>query len=252
MKKLILCPGIPRSGTTSLWNLLSCNNIIKGSDHKEIHYLSLLHNNADNGDPMYPSELINPQVSYAITENERRGLLYPYNLDNYISYLNSHSNPADFSQSYFLLPQKFLYQVNNKLKDYFDVKIILIYREPIRRLISYIGMLHHDASCFGVNLKNKRDLFMEYINNLKLQSLYKDVKEKYEKVFENVMCLTTEHFFLDQKRQKQLTEFLEVPMINVFSDPQNVRNFNVELSHEDLKLARSKLKDSIDFYENLI
>ena len=249
MKKLILCPGLPRSGTTSLWNLLSCNNIIKKSNYKEIHYLSLLHSNFD---PMYPSELINPHVSYIISENEKRGLIYPYNLDNYISYLNSYSNPADFSQSYFLLPEDFLYEVNNKLKDYFDVKIILIYREPIRRLISYMGMLHSDASFFGINLKDKRDLFMEYINNPKLQSLYKDVKEKYERVFENVMCLTTEHFFLDQNRQKQLTEFLEVPVLNVVPSPQNVRNYKVKLSDEDLKLARYKLKDSIDFYENLI
>ena len=93
---------------------------------------------------------------------------------------------------------------------------------------------------------------MEYVNNPKLQSLYKDVKEKYERVFENVMCLTTEHFFLDQKKQKQLTEFLEVPMINVVPRPQNVRNYNVELSDEDLKLARYKLKDSTDVYEKMI
>ncbi len=249
MKKLILCPGLPRSGTTSLWNLLSCNNIIKGSNYKEIHYLSLLHSNFDS---MYPSELINPHVSYIISKNEKRGLVYPYNLDNYISYLNSNSNPSDFSQSYFLLPEDFLYEVNNKLKDYFDVKIILIYREPIRRLISYMGMLHSDASFFSINLKDKRDLFMEYINNPKLQSLYKDVKEKYERVFENVMCLTTEHFFLDQRKQKQLTEFLEVPTINVVPNPLNVRNYKVKLSDKDLKLARSKLKDSIDVYEKLI
>ena len=201
---------------------------------------------------MYPSELIDPHVSYIISENKKRGLLYPYNLDNYISYLNSYSNPTDFSQSYFLLPENFLHEVNKKLKNYFDVKIILIYREPIRRLISYMGMLHSDASFFGVNLKDKRDLFMEYINNPKLQSLYKDVKEKYERVFKNVLCLTTEHFFIDQNRQKQLTEFLEVPVINVIPSPQNVRNYKVKLSDEDLKLARYKLKDSIDFYEKLI
>ena len=201
---------------------------------------------------MYPSELINPHVSYIISKNEKRGLVYPYNLDNYISYLNFNSNPSDFSQSYFLLPEDFLYEVNKKLKDYFNVKIILIYREPIKRLISYMGMLHSDASFFGINLKDKRDLFMEYVNNPKLQSLYKDVKEKYERVFENVMCLTTEHFFLDQKKQKQLTEFLEVPVVDVLPNPQNVRNYNIELSNEDLKLARYKLKDSIDVYEKLI
>ena len=249
MKKLILCPGLPRSATTSLWHLLKCNNIIKGTDYKETHYLSVLHRNFDL---MYPSELINLHVSYIISKNEKRGLVYPYNLDNYISFLNSYSTPADFSQSYFLLPEDFLYEVNNKLKDYFDVKIILIYREPVKRLISYMGMLHSDASFFGVNLKDKRDLFVEYVNNPKLQSLYKDVKEKYERVFKNVMCLTTEHFFLDQKKQKQLTEFLEVPMINVVPRPQNVRNYNVELSDEDLKLARYKLKDSTDVYEKMI
>jgi len=247
LKKLILCPGLPRSGTTSLWNLLSCNNIIKGSNYKEIHYLSLLHNNYD---PMYPTQLIDPHRSYIIDRNIQRGLSYPYSLENYISYLKSH--PVDFSQSYFLLPEDFLYEVNNKLKDYFDIKIILIYREPIKRLISYMGMLHSDASFFGINLKDKRDLFVEYLNNPKLQSLYKDVKEKYERVFENVMCLTTEHFFLDQKKQNQLTEFLEVPVIDVLPNPQNVRNYNVELSNEDLKLARYKLKDSIDVYEKLI
>tara|TARA_B100001989_G_scaffold73307_1_gene50094 strand:+ start:252 stop:1001 length:750 start_codon:yes stop_codon:yes gene_type:complete len=249
MKKLILCPGLPRSGTTSLWNLLSCNNIIQESNYKEIHYLSLIHRNFDL---MYPLELIDSHVSYVLDMNEKRGLSYPYNLDKYISYFNSHLNPADFSQSYFLLPEDFLYKVNTRLKDYFDVKIILIYREPIRRLISYIGMLHNDSRFFGVNLKNKRDLFMDYVNNPKLQSLYKDVKEKYERVFKNVMCLTTEHFFLDHKRQKQFVEFLEVPILNTFSNPENVKNYNVELSDEDLKLARYKLKDSIDFYENLI
>ena len=66
------------------------------------------------------------------------------------------------------------------------------------------------------------------------------------------MCLTTEHFFLDQKKQKKLTEFLEVPVIDILPNPQNVRNYNVQLSDEDLKLARYKLKDSIDVYEKLI
>ena len=207
---------------------------------------------SNNYDPMYPSELINPHASYILSKNEKRGLSYPYNLDNYISYLNSNSNASDFSQSYFLLPEDFLDEVNSKLKDYFDVKIILIYREPIRRLISYMGMLHSDANFFGINLKDKRDLFVEYVNNPKFQSLYKDVKEKYERVFENVMCLTTEHFFLDRKKQKKLTEFLEVPVIDILPNPQNVRNYNVQLSDEDLKLARYKLKDSIDVYEKLI
>ena len=59
MNRLILCPGIPRSGTTSLWTLLNENNIINGLN-KEIHYLAVLHNNYD---PMYPTQLIDPHRS---------------------------------------------------------------------------------------------------------------------------------------------------------------------------------------------
>ena len=35
MNRLILCPGIPRSGTTSLWTLLNENNIINGLNSPE-------------------------------------------------------------------------------------------------------------------------------------------------------------------------------------------------------------------------
>tara|TARA_B100000282_G_C31648903_1_gene452073 strand:+ start:208 stop:951 length:744 start_codon:yes stop_codon:yes gene_type:complete len=246
MNRLILCPGIPRSGTTSLWTLLNENNIINGLN-KEIHYLAVLHNNYD---PMYPTQLIDPHRSYIIDRNIQRGLSYPYSLENYISYLKSH--PVDFSQSYFLLPEDFLHEVNNKLRDYFDVKVILMYREPIERLISYVGMLENDSYCFGVNVKNKRDLFLDYINNPKLQTLYSDVKNKFERVFGNVMCLSCEHFFFDNEKHNELAKFLEVPQINRIYDRMNQQNYEVGLSSEDLEQARYKLKDSLDFYATLI
>jgi hypothetical protein len=41
-------------------------------------------------------------------------------------------------------------------------------------------------------------------------------------------------------------------MIWHISKPQNVGNYKVELSHDDLELAKLKLKDSIDFYATLI
>ena len=70
-------------------------------------------------------------------------------------------------------------------------------------------MVHHDAGCFGVKVKEKKDLFLDYINNPKMQTLYKDVKDKFERVFDNVICLTTEDFFINQQKQDKLKKFLE-------------------------------------------
>ena len=142
--------------------------------------------------------------------------------------------------------------VKNKLQNYFKLKVLLIFREPVSRLISQIGMIQYNARFFGVDIKNDRDLFMEYINNPKVQSLYKDVHDKYVRVFGDVMCLTTEHFFVNEDKQNKLAKFLGVPIIWHISKPQNVGNYKVELSHDDLELAKLKLKDSIDFYATLI
>ena len=249
MKQLVICNGFPRSGTTSLWRTLKDNHIIDGPNEKEIHYLSMLHNDFDI---MYPPNLLEPHRKYVALGNKRAGLTYPYNLDNYIAFLNSFSNPSDFSQSYNLLPEDFLCDVKNKLQNYFKLKVLLIFREPVSRLISQIGMIQYNARFFGVEIKNDRDLFMEYINNPKVHSSYKDVHDKYVRVFGDVMCLTTEHFFINREKQDELAKFLGVPMIWHISKPQNVGNYKVELSHDDLELAKLKLKDSIDFYATLI
>ena len=249
LKKLIMCPGIPRSGTTSLWKMLYDSKIVEGL-YKEFHYLSIMHNH--NYDPIYPLELFESHKKYIIHQNQKIGLSQPYNFDNYLSYLNSQANPSDFSQSYFLLPENYLRKINENLRDHFDIKIILIYREPIQRLISYINMLHYGAGCFGIKPKEKNDLFLDYVNNPKMQTLYKDVKDKFERVFENVICLTTEHFFINQQKQDELKKFLEVSEIKALSKPQNVANFNFELHNYYIELANTKLKESIDFYTTLL
>ena len=249
---MIICPGIPRSGTTSLWKMLHDSKIIEGLS-KEFHYLSVMyHDNIGNYDPMYPLELIEPHKLYVTHQNQKIGLPQPYNSKNYVSYLDSYEKPSDFSQSYFLLPEDYLRKINEDLRDHFDIKVILMYREPIQRLISYIGMLHHDAGYFGIKLKEKKDLFLDYVNNPKLQTLYRDVKDKFERVFDNVICLTTEDFFINQQKQDELKKFLEVSEIKALSKPQNVKNFNFELHNNYIELANTKLKDSIDFYTTLL
>ena len=40
--KLFLCPGMAKSGTTTLWKLLDFNNLINDIEYKETHYLKML------------------------------------------------------------------------------------------------------------------------------------------------------------------------------------------------------------------
>ena len=65
------------------------------------------------------------------------------------------------------------------------------------------------------------------------------------------MCLSCEHFVNDKKHD-ELAKFLEISQINQIYDRMNQRNYNVDLSNEDLEQARYKLKDSLDFFVTLI
>ena len=66
-----MCPGIPRSGTTSLWKMLYDSKIVEGL-YKEFHYLSIMHNH--NYDPIYPLELFESHKKYIIHQNQKIGL----------------------------------------------------------------------------------------------------------------------------------------------------------------------------------
>ena len=54
MQNIFICPGLPRSGSTSLWRLLSSNDGII----KEPHYLFGLYNFDSTYPLLYPEEII--------------------------------------------------------------------------------------------------------------------------------------------------------------------------------------------------
>jgi hypothetical protein len=69
----------------------------------------------------------------------------PFTLDKYINYYLQHyqylkDTPyqavADFSNTTNLLDRNYLTKIAPKLKEHFDVKVLIIYRDPVRRLFS--------------------------------------------------------------------------------------------------------------------
>ena len=99
-------------------------------DYKEIILSIMHHDNIPNDDQMYPLKLVEQHKLYVTHENQKIGFSQPYNLNNYVSYLDSHM------QNHLILVNligRLSTKINEDLRCHFDIKVILMYREPIQR-----------------------------------------------------------------------------------------------------------------------
>ena len=238
MQNLILCPGLPRSGSTSLWRLLSSNDSIV----KEPHYLFGLYNFDSTYPSLYPDEVVEEHKQCILERNKRLfNLELPYSFNDYTHYINK--GLLDFSQSYWLLSEDCLNEIKQSLP-HFNIKIVLLYREPVQRLYSYCNMIYNDWNCND----SPRELFDKYVYDC--DTLYSDVNDKFRRVFDDVICLSTEKFFGSQKECNILTDFIEMKNIEMVNIHENSIEYN-PLSNEDIKRAQELLRPSCDFHAKL-
>ncbi len=232
---LVLCPGLPRSGSTSLWKLLGLQGI------KEPHYLSVLANETDHPS-FYPESIRETYCNHMFKMNERRlGLYPPYSLDTYSEYITQQR--FDFSQSYWWISERFLEKIKESLDC--NIKIILLFREPVARLYSYSQLMSQEWS-----KSSPLEIFYYYINNKDCHTLYSDVNDKFRRVFDEVICLSTEKFFGSQQECNKLTDFIEMKNIEMVNIHENSIDYN-PLSSEDIKRAQELLRPSCDFYATI-
>ena len=238
MQNLILCPGLPRSGSTSLWRLLSSND----GSVKEPHYLFGLYNFDSTYPLLYPYEIVEEHKRYILERNKMRfNLDLPYSFNDYTHYISK--GLLDFSQSYWLLSEDYLKEIKQSLPN-FNIKIVLLYREPVQRLYSYCNMIYNDWNCNG----SPRELFDKYI--YECGTLYSDIDDKFRRVFDEVISLSTEKFFGSQKECNRLTDFLEMKNIAMFDIHENFMDYE-PLSGEDIKRSQEILRSSCDFHATI-
>ena len=107
-KDIIICPGIPKSGTTSLWKFLKLNDF--SSSEKESHYLTQLYD-ATITDELGELPDFMPKNTFDILFKKWGSFKlnedYPATYAGYIKYLTQNGF-VDFSQTYFFLSEKFL------------------------------------------------------------------------------------------------------------------------------------------------
>jgi hypothetical protein len=272
--KLFLCAGMSKSGTTTLWKLLNNYNLINNMRYKETHYLKMLCDMRDgNTDDIYPQDIKDSWKNYLVTRNrEDSGLDIPYSFKDYKWYLDNNLKDksqavADFSQSISILPEYFLEEIRDNLCDDFDVKIIILFREPVRRLWSHCVNLSYEVNGWYNKTKPPQELFYEYMNLPQFQNLYVNVKDKFEKIFDNVIFLSTEKFYTSQTEHDRLSDFLGISKLEKSDGSQLKCGYNSitlanlyenktlygdnVLSSEVIEVATKKLLPSTKIYEQL-
>jgi hypothetical protein len=242
--------------------------------YKETHYLKMLCDMRDgNTDDIYPQDIKDSWKNYLVTRNrEDSGLDIPYSFKDYKRYLNNNLKDksqavADFSQSISILPEYFLEEIRDNLCDDFDVKIIILFREPVRRLWSHCVNLSYEVNGWYNKTKPPQELFYEYMNLPQFQNLYVNVKDKFEKIFDNVIFLSTEKFYTNQTEHDRLSDFLGISKLEKSDGSQLKCGYNSitlanlyenktlygdnVLSSEVIEVATEKLLPSTRIYEQL-
>ena len=235
MQNIVLCPGMPRSGTTSLSRLIP--NVV----NKEPQYLFGLYNFSSCYPELYPEVVVDTHTKFILDQNKQElNLDVPYSFDGYSSYISQYK--YDFSQSTWLLTEEQLIEIKNSLSK-FNIKIILMFREPVDRLWSYCNMICQDWSTNST----PKQLFDEYVTKC---DIYVDIFNKFNNVFDEVLCLSTEKFFDSQEECDKLTNFLEIDKIVMVNDLYNDLEYDT-LDQNELPTYQGLLKKSCDFYKNL-
>ena len=248
---IIICPGVPKSGTTSLWKFLKLNGF--NISEKESHYLTQLYGETTTDEfeelpdfiPKDTFEIFfRDWVSFKLSED------YPGTYAGYIKYL-THAGFVDFSQTYYFLPETFFSQVKEELSDY-NVKIILLFREPISRLFA---QCHLFRRLIGSHV-NVSQVFDKCLEIESVQTLYPDVKTKFENVFDDVICLSMEKLFSSDEESEKLCKFLDITNsnVNIKTIRENVNsNYNglEDLTEYQIDRARELLKPSVNTYDHI-
>ena len=165
---------------------------------------------------------------YLTQEESDNYIKAPFTLQRYINYykrlwetLQENNCPyegvADFSNANGWIPEAYLPNIIEKLSEDFDVKVLVIVRDPIRRLWSEVGGFYNlNDEEFLPNIELYQKLFLDYAKGYN-QSQYFSIIDKWEKVCPLHVIIMEQLWEGDeQEREKQrLSDFLEYDIKNI-------------------------------------
>ena len=261
--KLLLNAGYPSSGNTSLYYTLWSNNYGHGGNVKESNYL--LHIQS-------PQAQKNREKLHQRKKKYGKGIYRPWSLpdsifmsehtfdkkpsiDNYISYYvklwrdidDKYQSLLDFSNSEQQLTEKFMMSIRDELLKYFDIKVVMMLRDPIRRLWSVCNRKSLTEGGTPQSHMEFNDPYLSYIEKY----------ERYIRVWgkDRVKFIINENFY--KGNMQPLSEFLQFPISPTYVDVTHLTSVKnkiysqwCDLEYKTWKYAYKNMKWVYDEFEN--
>ena len=261
--KLLLCPGTGYSATTPLYYTLAVNHkYCHGGVDKEYKLLPLLyyketknlkeslyhykywfkrHENLENDNGVYKRfgakrerhPLVDHKNPYTHLDLEYY-YSRPLTLDKYIEYYKEHYNNikdtyqsvCDFTTDNGNLPLWFLQLIAPTLQEHFEVKVLIINRDPVRRLFSEVNTRYQK---YSYGFSSATELFFHILNNptrdhyglhrqyedFNILTYHKDIVSNYSQVFSSVLEVSMERLW---EGKEKLSDFLDYPVDNLYNN----------------------------------
>lgn len=240
--KFIMSSGTGWSATTPLWYTLQLDNQYMHTGlNKESEYIKKLLQNpterfsgvverirkksrwrSREEHKVRKEQTINKNL-FLNQEDKDAFLKAPYTIEKYITYYKklweslqenncSYQAVGDFSNANYSIPEEFCHELVGKLSEEFDVKVLMIVRDPIRRLWSEIGGFWGQKSTRQwENEKEVIECLYDRITRRSLSLDYVQVIEKWERVCPIHVVIMEQLWEGDeQEREKQrLSDFLD-------------------------------------------
>lgn len=257
----LFCPGVAKSSTTFLSKILTQNKAFHFGYLKESSYLDFIFYGEENFPKHFRPKYIYKNSGYSnYSYPDFDNFSKNYTIENYCKYyLDVYKQTkfvggvGDFSQSYNLLPEKFLNEVKHELEKFFEVKCILLFRDPIKRLFSLSNMsCPDDANNFFLRLLYRDNILM---NDIQFSSnYYQYVIEKFENIFptKDIFISSMEEMYLENTFEL-LKTFLNLKTLEIIETSNNnkfSRTYKQKLSEQEISFAKKKLYGNYEYWKN--
>ena len=301
--KLLLNVGINHCATTPFYYTLAVTQQYCHSGHKkEINYLHMIQ---ENGGFQKYVDKITTLKTYNRDDDKKPPMLkkwkwdpsempeyfeLPFTIEKYIAakkkdweYIkNDYQSLADWSNSNAALSREFLTKLKPQLEEHFDVKCVIILRDPIRRLFAlskYNDKFERNVKGFDFSYKlNDNGRFEKHVKgfdfsyslaevipteyHLHVYADYAGICKKWKDIWgDKFMPVIMEEFWEDPS---QLSDFLEYPITKVHRNvywPEMGANYpkyeylmdqwnpREDITEENLKLAKRKMSHIYQAFE---
>ncbi len=214
MIPLLLNFGTAYSATSPLWRTLQDDTKYLHTGHrKKTHWLWILRNQDSSVEKKF---LMTPESSLQASrqqlkftkQEEDYFFSLPTSIEKYIEYYKKHweyldgqyKSLGDFCNKMTVANEEYLCYLRDKLSEHFDIKITLIFRDPVRKIWSQAG--------------TQRSKMYNTKGGIRQSSLYGKVYEKYVRVFgkDRVLPMVMERIWEDPS---ELSDFLGHPIIKM-------------------------------------